>query len=537
MGSPIFDSPLVQTIGWALIRFIWQGTLIGAATALTLRLIDRHKADARYLVACCGLGGMLLAPVLTVLTADTPAPAQVVSLTADPGDIVSIAALDRIVSVSVIAWMAGVAFLSMRLIVSYVGIERMRRATQQVDKAVLLRMDGIARRLGVRRIVRVFASNVVRVPAVVGTFRPVIVLPISVITGLSAAHLDAVLAHELAHVRRHDYFVNALQAIVETLLFYHPAVWWCSRQIRIEREHCCDDLVVEACGDRVGYATALAQLEELRGLEPMLSLNATGGRLIDRIRRLLGYAPVNERGSTAWIVIAGLTVTLVAVVMMPALTFARADDGRAILQDDVTLQEPPAPPVPPPAPRPPIAPVPPVGAVQGVPARPDAPPAPPAPPEAPGILTPLAFSAPPLPPLPPLVPGRPAPPAPLGGRPVAPVPPAPPLPPVDGAQIDPDSLAREMQRASEQLTRGFEDLRRATEEVNAKQEALHQAQAELAKMQLETLARNTQIDAIRKAMAELSASVASSRLNELKEDALREEIEAIRKQMEKLRAR
>ena len=522
MGSPIFDSPLVQTIGWALISFIWQGTLIGAATALTLRLIGRHKAEARYLVACCGLGGMLLAPVLTVLTADTPEPAQVVSLTTDPRDIVSIAALDRIVSVSVIAWMAGVAFLSMRLIVSYVGIERMRGATQEVDKAMLLRLDAIARRLGVRRIVRVFASNVVRVPAVVGTFRPVILLPISVITGLSAAHLDAVLAHELAHVRRHDYFVNALQAMVETLLFYHPAVWWCSRQIRIEREHCCDDLVVKACGDRVGYATALAQLEELRGLEPMLSLNATGGRLVDRIRRLLGYAPVNERGSTAWIVIAGLTVTVVAVIMMPALTLARSDDGRAILQDDVTLHEPPAPPVPPRAPRPPVAPAPPVAAVQAIP----------------GLQNPAGPPLPPVPPLP-LVPTLiPGPPLPLTDPSFAvPVPPAPPLPPVDGAQIDPDSLAREMQRASEQLTRGFEDLRRATEEVNSKQEALQQAQAELAKMQVETLARNTQMESIRKAMAELSAAMASSRLNQLKEDALRQEIEAIRKQMENLRAR
>jgi beta-lactamase regulating signal transducer with metallopeptidase domain len=541
VGSPVFDSPLVQTIGWALIRFIWQGTLIGAASALTLRLIDRHKAEARYVVACCGLGGMLLAPVLTVLTADIPQPAQVVSLATAPRDIVSLATMDRIVSVSVIAWMAGVVFLSIRLIVSYIGIERMRRATQDVDKAVLLRLDALARRLGVRRTVRVFASNVIRVPAVVGTFRPVILLPISVVTGLPAAHLDAVLAHELAHVRRHDYFVNALQAMVETLLFYHPAVWWCSRQIRIEREHCCDDLVVESCGDRVGYATALAQLEELRGLEPMLSLNATGGRLIDRIRRLLGYAPVNERGATAWIVIAGLTVTVVAVIMMPALTIARADDGRAILQDDVTLQEPPAPPVPPPAPRPPLAPVPPVAAVQAVPAPPDAPPAPPAPPEARGIPAPLAFSAPPItpvPPRPPAPPLIPAPLAPLADRPFAPpAPPAPPLPPADIAQIDPDVIAREMQRASEQLTRGLEDLRRATEEVNAKQEALHQAQAELAKMQVETLARNTQIDAIRKSMAELSASVASSRLNELKEDALRQEIEAIRKQMEKLRAR
>ena len=155
----------------------------------------------------------------------------------------------------------------------------------------------------------------VRVPTVVGYLRPVILLPASVIVGLPPAHLDAVLAHELAHVRRHDYIVNVLQSVVETLLFYHPAVWWCSRQVRIEREHCCDDVVVEACGDRVAYATALAQLEELRGLNPMLSLNATGGRLIDRIRRLLGASPVNERRSATWTIAAALTLVVAAIVL------------------------------------------------------------------------------------------------------------------------------------------------------------------------------------------------------------------------------
>jgi hypothetical protein len=359
---------------------------------------------------------------------------------------------------------------------------------------------------------------------------------VSVITALPATHLDAVLAHELAHVRRHDYLVNAVQTIVETLLFYHPAVWWCSRQIRIEREHCCDDLVVEACGDRVGYARALAQLEELRGLEPMLSLNATGGRLIDRVRRMLGHEPMNARRSTTWMIAAGLTVLVAAVILAPVMTFAGADDGRVMAQDDVTLQEPPEPPEPPLAPRPPRerqprvapapppAPVPPIEPAPAVPTAPTAPPAPPATPQIPSPPTALAVPAPPAPlafPLPP----------------VGPLPPAPPVPPDAFGQIDPDSIAREMRRASEELAKSFDDLRRATEDINARQEALHQAQAELAKMQVETLAKNTRMEAIRRAMAELSAAMASSRLGQLKEEALRKEIEAIRKQMEDLRAR
>jgi hypothetical protein len=140
----------------------------------------------------------------------------------------------------------------------------------------------------------VMQSAMVAVPALVGWLRPVILLPASVVTGMPATHLDAVIAHELAHVRRHDYLINALQAVVETLLFYHPAVWWCSRQVRIEREHCCDDLAVMACGDRVEYATALANLEELRRGDMPLALAVTDGPLLGRVRRLLGVRPAHE---------------------------------------------------------------------------------------------------------------------------------------------------------------------------------------------------------------------------------------------------
>jgi beta-lactamase regulating signal transducer with metallopeptidase domain len=535
VSSHLLDSALVETIGWALINFIWQGTLIGGATAVLLRAINPQKARMRYLVACLGLMSMPIAPVFSVVTSDAHT-VELVTTASASAAIAKGVPIDRMLPVAVAIWMAGVVLLSIRLVAACIGVERLKRATREVDEVVSLRLRALGQRLGVVRTVHVFASEAVRVPTVVGWLRPVILLPVSVITALPATHLDAVLAHELAHVRRHDYLVNAVQTIVETLLFYHPAVWWCSRQIRIEREHCCDDLVVEACGDRVGYARALAQLEELRGLEPMLSLNATGGRLIDRVRRMLGHEPMNARRSTTWMIAAGLTVLVAAVILAPVMTFAGADDGRMMAQDDVTLQEPPEPPEPPLAPRPPRerqprvapapppAPVPPIEPAPAVPTAPTAPPAPPATPQIPSPPTALAVPAPPAPlefPLPP----------------VGPLPPAPPVPPDAFGQIDPDSIAREMRRASEELAKSFDDLRRATEDINARQEALHQAQAELAKMQVETLAKNTRMEAIRRAMAELSAAMASSRLGQLKEEALRKEIEAIRKQMEDLRAR
>ena len=123
------------------------------------------------------------------------------------------------------------------------------------------RVADLAARLRIGRAVRVVQSAAVQVPLVVGWLRPIVMLPASALTGLSPAQLESIIAHELAHVRRHDYLVNALQSVAEVLLYYHPACWWISRRIRVEREHCCDDIAVALCGDGVTYASALADLE------------------------------------------------------------------------------------------------------------------------------------------------------------------------------------------------------------------------------------------------------------------------------------
>ena len=138
-----------------------------------------------------------------------------------------------------------------------------------------------------RRLIRIVELPHVDVPLVVGCLRPIVVLPIAAISQLNAAQVEAILAHELAHVRRHDYLVNLMQTLAETLLFYHPAVWWLSARIRDEREHCCDDVAVAVCGDPVGYAAALAELEAWRSGELSLAAAATGGSLLNRVRRIL----------------------------------------------------------------------------------------------------------------------------------------------------------------------------------------------------------------------------------------------------------
>ena len=146
-----------------------------------------------------------------------------------------------------------------------------------------------ARRLGIVRAVTLINSALVQVPIVIGWLRPAVLLPVGCLTGLSTVQIEAIFVHELAHIRRHDYLVSVFQSIVEAVLFYHPAVWWVSKQIRREREDCCDDLAVKISGDPLAYAKALSFLEEQRGSLPAAALGANGGVLAMRIKRLLGY--------------------------------------------------------------------------------------------------------------------------------------------------------------------------------------------------------------------------------------------------------
>jgi peptidoglycan/xylan/chitin deacetylase (PgdA/CDA1 family) len=200
----------------------------------------------------------------------------------------------------------------------------------------LARLSG---QLRVSRPVRLCVSALVEVPAVIGWLRPVILVPASALTGLSAPQLEALLAHELAHIRRHDYLVNLLQSVVETLLFYHPAVWWLSGRVRIEREHACDDLAVRTTGDVLVYARALTTLETLRGQKvnarSTLAVAANGGSLMQRIQRLIKTQPAAQGHSPLLASLAIVSLALASVVV-GAQTFnsIQRKDSRASRGDD-----------------------------------------------------------------------------------------------------------------------------------------------------------------------------------------------------------
>ena len=183
------------------------------------------------------------------------------------------------------------------------------------------RLAHIRRKLGVSYPVRLLSSTRATVPFVVGWLKPVILLPAGLLTGLSPVELEAILAHELAHVRRHDFLVNLVQMVIETLFFYHPAVWWASGQVRQEREHCCDQIAASLAGGRLVVARALLALEERRCASVAFGVAASGGSLSQRIRRLLGESPA--RGSRSGWPIAALSVVsgmLIALAVASGLS-------------------------------------------------------------------------------------------------------------------------------------------------------------------------------------------------------------------------
>ncbi|HET9225542.1 MAG TPA: M56 family metallopeptidase, partial [Thermoanaerobaculia bacterium] len=292
------EDPVLLAVGWALVHFLWQGTLVAAGLAAGLALMKGRSASARYALAVGALAVMVVLPVATAFQGHEPAvaidqktPSPALPRFAGEGAPSAPAPTATDFRETVRPWMSsllgvwltGVSLLTVWHLAGWVQTRRMtRRGTRPVEEQWELALVRLRRRLGIENAVSLLESDSVPVPAVIGWLRPVILVPASAFAGLTPQQLEAILAHELAHVRRNDYLINLLQAVAETLLFYHPAVWWVSSQVRQERESCCDDLAVAVCGDRLGYARALAALEGLR--TPRLALGADGGSLLRRIR-------------------------------------------------------------------------------------------------------------------------------------------------------------------------------------------------------------------------------------------------------------
>jgi GWxTD domain-containing protein len=290
-------SPLAGAVGWTLFHSLWEGAIV--ALALGAMLAMTRSARARYLAAALGMCAILLCLGVTLLrlAPGHPTPGAIrSSIALGWNDRVNVADIPQppmrrvadFLPWLVPFWMAGVAFFCLRHLASWALTLRLgRTGVCSAPDFWLEELSELRRRVGLSRPVGLLESCLAAVPVVMGHVRPVILMPVGLLTGLPAQQIESILLHELAHIRRCDYLVNMLQTSVESLLFYHPVVWWISGVIRTEREHCCDDLAVSLSGDVHEYAVALAALEQFRWGSPETALAATGGNLVKRIRRLL----------------------------------------------------------------------------------------------------------------------------------------------------------------------------------------------------------------------------------------------------------
>ena len=357
------QSTWVQNVGWALLHSLWQITLIAALYAVAAVALRKRSASLRYMLGCVAMAAMLIVPVATFWVIPAPiepvafevvespiaqassaepflaidqqqvvAPEPVVQPAFEPSFEPQSSELVVVVEqpsffegvtqfvqpwlpIATVAWLLGALLLSLRPVLGCLRVQTLRRSglTPLAESHCQLARQ-LVDRLGIGHVVQFAQSALVEVPTVIGYLRPMVLLPASSVTGLTIAELELILAHELAHIRRHDYALNLIQTVIEALLFYHPAMWWVSSHVRHERENCCDDVAVAISGDRATYIRALAQLEEHRVAPPALS--ASGGSLLMRVRRLLGQ-PQSEFGyrkSSIWLtaLILGVSVTVAA---------------------------------------------------------------------------------------------------------------------------------------------------------------------------------------------------------------------------------
>jgi len=352
------DSPTIDRFGWTLVHSLWQIAIVAGLLALALPAFVKRGARAGY-AACCGaLLSAVVLPVFTfIILVASPARSSAVNDSASSGPksaqekpavvqkpaAAAIASSDRSLTASrtpafapqgdqspatdasrnvpprdagiraratplisawpkwiVLGWSVGALGLSLWNVGAWLAVQRLKRnAIGPVPAAIGASAARIARDLGLVRAVRLLQSRLVDSPVVIGAMKPVILLPASLVTGIPADQLETLLAHELAHVLRHDYLVNLAQSAVETVLFYHPAVWWISSQVRAQREHCCDDIAVQFAGDRTVYVKALAACAIAH--QASLAPAATGGLLLARLRRLLQIRDSRPAPASGWL--------------------------------------------------------------------------------------------------------------------------------------------------------------------------------------------------------------------------------------------
>lgn len=344
----LLSEELIYALGWTVIHSLWQGALIAFLIGILMVSLQNKPARLRYVVANSSLAAVLLLAVATFFTTYHYAlerSEQEVLIAAFSGNSAadSLPVWDNLVAqfrsyfnenlpLIVSIWMLGLTFFLLRLLGGLTYVQYLKnRYTQPLPEYWQVKLRDLATRIPVKKTVKLMESALVSVPMVIGYFKPVILLPVGALNQLNTEQVEAILAHELAHIYRSDFAFNILQSVVEALFYFNPAVWWISANIRTERENCCDDIAVRICGNNLTYAKALVSLQEMNFRAPAMAMpfGKNKNQLLLRIKRILNQ-PHNKSN-----IMEKITATSMLLLALLLLSFgANGSLSNALSIDD-----------------------------------------------------------------------------------------------------------------------------------------------------------------------------------------------------------
>ncbi len=294
-------------LGWTLLHSIWQSLVFLLLVLTALRFFPTTLSRLRYSLACAGFILTFLSSLFTFYYLLNQSNANIRhthkvedGIRATVNDAAFEPAINQVISaisrtidsnmpLIITAWLLGFLFFALRLFSGLIYTYQLRKSVLPLQNIWIQYVGQVASMLGIQRIIQLAESEEINTPIVIGYLKPIILIPVGMLTGLSAEQLETIIIHELAHIKRHDFIINLIQSILETVFFFNPFIWYLSHLIRREREYCCDDMVIHLHGGTRAYARALAQLEEVRLSKNMfaLSLAENKNQLLNRIRRIM----------------------------------------------------------------------------------------------------------------------------------------------------------------------------------------------------------------------------------------------------------
>ena len=366
MGN-ILPENFTEAIGWTIFHSIWQIAVIAALLGILLIVLGKFSAQLRYFIASATYIFILGVGVFTfvsnfeqqkeiVVARSEQSPAiedntsnWIIPEIMDEAqeDVPFLKAQLEVVksffsrnfAIIAMVWLIGIMLLSLRFLGNLVYLQRMKKyRVIPLNKNWQDKMKNLQEKLGIAKTIKLLESSLAKVPMVIGFVKPVILIPLSALSGLSAKEIECIIAHELAHIKRNDYIINILQKVVEILFFYHPAVWWISSVIKMERENCCDDIAISLTGDSVNFVKALANMEEkrLQAEHLAVAFSTSKNQLLKRVQRILNQRKMKSNFNEGFIASCVIFLGFLTIAFSTGFT---PDENAAYIPDTAKFED------------------------------------------------------------------------------------------------------------------------------------------------------------------------------------------------------